>query len=211
MHRPELVPILLIAISSNADDVVVGIAFGMRNIRLPLPSNIFIAVFTGFITLGSMLAGRGIGYCMQPQLASLLGGGMIAGIGAWVLVQSAQSPAAKTKPALASIKRPGTLGQLFAVLKDPVSADRDRSGHLDLKEVCLLAIALSLNNVGNGIGAGMAGIDPLLTTIVVMLFSVLMLWAGVTAGHYGQRMLGSFARVISGVLLVAVGVYEIRL
>jgi putative Mn2+ efflux pump MntP len=38
-----------------------------------------------------------------------------------------------------------------------------------------------------------------------------MLWAGLSAGHYGQRMLGGFARVVSGVLLVAVGVYEIRL
>ena len=211
MHRLELVPILLIAISSNADNVVVGIAYGIRNIRVPLTSNFFIAFFSSFVTLVSMLAGQGIGSRMSPQLASLLGGGMIAGIGSWVLVQSARSPVTQTETALARIERPRALGQLLTVLRDPAIADRDRSGHIDLKEVCLLAIALSLNNVGNGIGAGMAGINPLFTTIAVMLFSILMLWAGVTAGHHGRRILGSFARVISGVLLVAVGVYEIHL
>ncbi len=210
MQRLELVPILLIAISSNADNLVVGTAYGMRNVRVPLLSNLFIAVFTGFATLASILAGRQIAGNMPAQLASLLGGGIIAVIGGWALVEAVLSPAADAATAATRIKRPG-LGRLLSVLKDPVSADGDCSGHIDLKEVCLLAVALSLNNIGNGFGAGMAGMNPLFTTIAVMLFSVILLWAGVTAGHYGQRMLGSFARVVSGVLLVAVGVYEIHL
>jgi len=211
MHRLELIPILLVAISSNTDNLVVGTAYGIRNIRVPLPSNLFIAVFTGVATLASMLAGQRIGSYMAPQLASFLGGGLIAGIGAWVLLQSARSPASGTRNTAAWCQPAGGLGRLPFVLKDPVSADRDRSGHIDLKEVFLLAVALSLNNVGNGIGAGMVRMNPAFTTIAVMLFSIIMLSAGVTAGRYGQRMLGSFARIVSGVLLVAVGVYEIRL
>jgi putative sporulation protein YtaF len=211
MHGLQLVPILLIAISSNADNLVVGIAYGIRNIRVTLPSNLFIAVFTGAVTLSSMLAGQRIGSYMPPQLASLLGGGIIAGIGAWVLVQSALSSASGSERPAARSETASSLSRLLSVLKDPAIADRDCSGHIDLKEVCLLAVALSLNNVGNGIGAGMVGINPALTTIAVIPVSVIMLWAGLSAGHYGQRMLGGFARVVSGVLLVAVGVYEIRL
>jgi len=211
MHRLELIPILLVAISSNTDNLVVGTAYGIRNIRDPLPSNLFIAVFTGIATLASVLAGQRIGSYMPPQLASFLGGGIIAGIGVWVLVQSARSAASGSESTATWSKTGGALRRLFFVLKDPVSADRDRSGHIDLKEVCLLAVALSLNNVGNGIGAGMVGMNPVFTMIAVMLFSVIMLSAGVTAGRYGQRMLGSFAKVVSGVLLVAFGLYEIRL
>ncbi len=210
MYRLQLIPILLIAISSNADNLVVGIAYGIRNIRVPLSSNLFIAVFTGLATFASMLAGQRIGSYMLPQLASLLGGSLIAGIGGWVLVQSVRPAAPLPEKTAALNKPPSALCRLLSVLKDPASADRDRSGHIDLKEVCLLAIALSLNNVGNGIGAGMVGINPAFTTMAVMPVSVILLWAGVTAGHYGQRMLGGFARVVSGVLLVAVGVYEIR-
>ena len=210
MSRLELVSILLLAISSNADNFVAGIAYGIRNITVPLPSNLCIAVVTGFATLVSILTGQRIGTIMPQQMASLLGGSMIAGLGGWVLVQSLRSPALGSESAAAGGKESSGLGELLSVLHDPVRADRDRSGRIDLKEVCLLAAALSLNNIGNGIGAGMVGMNAVLTTIAVVVFSVIMLWAGVTAGRYGQRMLGSFAKVVSGVLLVAVGVYEIH-
>jgi len=211
MHRLELVPILLIAISSNADNMVVGIAYGIRNIRVPLRSNLFIALFTGVLTLVSMLAGQGLRYSMPQQLASVLGGVIIAGIGVWILLQSARLPATASETPAARIRRPKALDRVFTVLNDPASADRDLSGEIDVKEVWLLAIALSLNNVTNGVGSGMAGLDPVLTTIAVTAFSVAMLSAGVTAGRYGQRMVGSFAKVISGVLLIAAGIYSIRM
>ena len=211
MRSLELVPILLVAISSNADNVAVGIAYGIRNVRVPLPSNLFIAVFTGCVTLASMLAGQRIAYYLPPQLASVLGGGIIAGIGAWVLVQAARSPATESRTTATRSRLPRSLSKVLSVLDNPLSVDRDLSGHIDLKEVCLLALALSLNNVGNGIGAGMAGINPTSTTIAVMFFSVVTLWLGVIAGGFGQRVLGSLARVVSGVLLVAVGMYEIHL
>ena len=210
MHRLELVPILLVAISSNTDNLVVGIAYGMRHIRVPWLSNVVVAVLTGFATLASVLAGQRIAGYMPAQMASLLGGGMIAGIGGWTLIQAVRAPASEARTATTSINR-AALGRFFSVLRDPVSADCDRSGHIDVKEVCLLAVALSLNNVGNGFGAGMAGMNPVFTTMAVMLCSVILLWAGVTAGHYGRRILGSFASIVSGLVLVAVGLYEIHL
>jgi putative sporulation protein YtaF len=158
-----------------------------------------------------MLAGQKVANHLPPQLASIVGGAIIAGIGAWVLAHAVCSTVVENKTTTSQSWFPGSLSKLLSVLDNPLSVDRDLSGHIDLKEVCLLAVALSLNNVGNGIGAGMAGISPASTTIAVMFFSVVTLWAGVTAGEFGQRMLGSFARVVSGVLLLAVGVYEIHL
>lgn len=209
MRSPDLIPVLLVAISSNADNVAVGIAYGIRNVRVPLPSNLFIAVFTSCVTLLSTLAGQRIGCYLPPQLANMVGGGIIAGIGVWVLIQSTRSRALDDKTAMAGYIRPGMLPKLLSVLENPLSIDRDLSGHIDLREVCLLAVALSLNNVGNGIGAGMVGMSPLLIATAVLVFSVITLWGGVAAGCYGQRILGNFAKVMSGVLLVAVGVYEI--
>jgi putative sporulation protein YtaF len=210
MHHLELVPILLIAISSNADNLVVGVAYGIRNIRVPLSSNLLIAALTGIASFASMLLGQQISLYMRPQLANLVGGGLIAALGAWVLVQSARSRGRDRDNAATWSKNASALRRLLSVMRDPVKADCDSSGHIDLKEVCLLAVALSLNNIGNGIGAGMVGLNPVLTTLAVVLVSVVLLWAGVTAGRYGQGMLGGFARIVSGVLLVAVGVYEIR-
>jgi len=162
-----------------------------------------------------MLLGQTIGNTMQPRIAGVLGGTIIGGLGLWVIVQSVRSAgkhedAGFGSPTPVAIACPGVFGRLMGVLDNPVIADRDSSRHIDIKEGCLLAVSLSLNNVVNGIAAGMMGLAPALTTVLVMIFSIFTLWGGVAAGsQYGRRWLGDFANVFSGLLLLVIGVYEI--
>jgi len=211
MRRLELLPILLIAFSSESEKLGVGIAYGMRNIAVPLKSSFVMAAAGGVATLLSMLLGQRIAYYMPTQLATIAGGGIIVGFGVWTIVEALRSFTPRRKMAATPGSRPGALKRLFSVAEDPASADRDSSGEIDVKEVWLLAIALSLNNVTNGIGSGMVRLNPVLTAVAVMIFSMVLLWAGLAAGHYGERVLGSFAGVVSGVLLIAVGIYSIRM
>ena len=44
---------------------------------------------------------------------------------------------------------------LWAILGEPVQADTDKSGHIDLKEGTILGLALLLNNLPNGVAAAM--------------------------------------------------------
>jgi len=181
----------------------------MRNIRVPLRSNLFIAMINGIATLAAMLLGQRISYSLPARMANMAGGGIIAAMGLWVILQAARSGGHPRKTPPLPVNRAGTLRKLFFALDDPASSDRDGSGHIDVKEVYLLALALSLNNVSNGIASGMVGLNPALTTLAVIVLSVVLLSAGVTAGRYGQRLLGSFAGLVSGMLLVAVGGYAI--
>jgi len=211
MRGLDLIPILLLALSSNADNVGVGIAYGIRKITVPRSSNLLIALVTGLATFVSMLLGQTIGLRMHSRVAGIVGGTMIAALGAWVLVQSARSVHDHNSVA----RGDNEVGahrwkQLLFALRDPASLDHDGSGHIDEKEVGVLAVALSLNNVANGVAAGMVGMNTSLTTAGVMLFSVMTLSGGVSAGKYGRRMLGNFAGVLSGILLVAVGMYELH-
>jgi putative sporulation protein YtaF len=205
----------MLALSSNADNVGVGIAYGIRGIKVPFTSNLLIALVTGMGTLISMLLGQTVGFTMHPRLAGILGGAIILGIGCWVLICSAPSIGGFEGNDLLQTGALSNTGSrvfkgLFFVLHHPLTIDRDRSGHIDLKESWLLAIALSLNNVVNGVAAGMIGLNILLTTAAVMIFSMLTLWSGCAAGdRYGRRWLGNFASVVSGLLLVAIGAYEI--
>jgi putative sporulation protein YtaF len=168
-------------------------------------------------TLASMVVGQTIGNTMQPRIAGVLGGAIIGGIGVWVIVQSARSAGRRQDAAVGSLTSShvaylGVFKRLISVLNNPVSADRDFSRHIDMKESCLLAVALSLNNVVNGIAAGIVGLSPALTTVMVMIFSILTLWGGVAAGsQYGRRWLGNFANVFSGLLLLGIGAYEIAI
>ncbi|MGB8885378.1 MAG: sporulation membrane protein YtaF [Candidatus Korobacteraceae bacterium] len=216
MNWATLLPVLLLALSSNGDNIGVGVAYGVRRINVPLASNFIIALITGAGTLISMLLGQTIGNTMQPKLASVLGGTIIAGIGLWVIAQSTRTAGRRENSGYALITADGShLGgfkKLICVLDNPVSADRDFSRHIDLKEGCLLAVSLSLNNVVNGIAAGIVGLAPALTTVLVMIFSMFTLWGGVAAGsQYGRRWLGNFANLFSGLLLLAIGAYEIAI
>jgi putative sporulation protein YtaF len=108
--------------------------------------------------------------------------------------------------------KPGAFKRLLLLLDDPSSADRDSSRHIDAKESWILAIALSLNNMVNGVAAGMVKMSPILTTVLVAFFSMVTLKAGLLAGyHCGRRWLGSFTGLVSGLLLVFIGVCEFRI
>ncbi len=215
MRSLDLLAILMLSLSSNTDNIGVGVAYGVRGVDVPFTSNFLIAVVTGVGTIASMLLGQTISFTMHARLAGIVGGAIILGIGCWVLICSARSARNNgrekmVQPRLLRSTGSAVFRNLFFVLDDPLSIDRDRSGHIEVKESWLLAIALSLNNVVNGVAAGIIGLNILLTTAAVMIFSMLTLRVGVAAGyHYGRRSLGSFASVVSGLLLVAIGAYEI--
>jgi len=214
MRKSEFLPILLLAISSNGDNVAVGVAYGLGRINVPLTSNFLIAVVTGACTLVCMFAGRGIGSMMAPRLASSIGGAIIAAIGGWVIVQSVQSNRRRAGslagPSSALKGQTGVLRRVIWVLDNPAGADANFSRRIELKESWLLAIALSLNNTVNGVAAGMVGMNPLLLTAAVMLFSMLMLSAGLAAGNQlNRRWLSGLSGVLSGLMLMLLGLYEI--
>lgn len=214
MRKFDLLPILFLAISSNGDNVAVGIAYGLGRIDVPLPSNLLIAVVTGAGTLASMWLGAAIGSIMDPRLASAIGGTIIVIIGGWVILRSirttTQSENAPNSASFAQDRGPGPVRKLMLMLSNPAGADTNFSRQIELKESWALAIALSLNNVVNGVAAGMLRMNPAVTTLFVMVFSVLTLAAGLAAGReLGKRWLGSLSGVVSGLLLVALGVYEI--
>jgi putative Mn2+ efflux pump MntP len=70
----------------------------------------------------------------------------------------------------------------------------------------VLGVALSLNNVGSGIGAGAAGISVLATTLLAGALSLLSVGGGASAGRWlGRFILNDRAELVSGLALVAVG------
>ncbi len=217
MRNLELLPILLLAISSNGDNIAVGIAYGFGRIKVPFPSNLLIAGVTGMGTLASMWIGRIIGSNMDPRVAGAVGGSIIAVLGGWVVFQSIRATFHESggqsfgRESLPTAK-PGILRKLILTLENPLGADRNFSRQIELKESWALAIALSLNNVANGVAAGMLRMNPVVTTLFVMVFSILTLLAGLAAGYqFGKRSLGSLSGVISGLLLVVLGLYEIHI
>ncbi len=210
----HLATILLLSLSSNLDNIGVGVSYGIRKINIPFTSNLVIAVVTSIGTLLSVLLGQSIYLFISADMTALLGGGIIIAAGLWVIFQEkvmhrGRDLQEETPPAAETGLSGFGFRQIVAILDNPVIADRDFSGHIDLKEAVALSLGLSINNIPNGVGAGMLGLSPVLLTASVFCFSIGTIWIGISGGLFGYHRLGKLTGLISGLILIGVGLYEI--
>ena len=93
---------------------------------------------------------------------------------------------------------------------DPESADNDHSGTIDIRESLVLALALTINNFGLGIGASITGLNIYATVIGTLFFSLISILVGCLVGRsYISKFLGKFAPLVSGLIIVLLGIYKL--
>ncbi|HLO03540.1 MAG TPA: manganese efflux pump, partial [Symbiobacteriaceae bacterium] len=102
----------------------------------------------------------------------------------------------------------GSAQIVIEILREPGRADLDRSGSISLWEAGLLGIALALDSVAAGLGAGLAGANwvlPLLAFALSWLFLT-------TGGWVGERVpfkLEGPWGALHGVVLMALGLLRL--
>jgi putative sporulation protein YtaF len=207
----------LIALSCNLDNVGVGISYGTRGIRLPLATNLYIALLTATGTWLAMVLGEQVFKFFPPSFGAILGGGILVAMGVWVMVQELlrrrQPPEVEETHADTKTASESWWGHLLEILNEPLAVDYDKSGHIDLKEGTILGLALMLNNLPNGVAAAMIKLPALLTTVAVGILSLLTFWLGISIGRYmGNRSQdAAWTWVVSGLILIGIGLAEIVL
>jgi putative sporulation protein YtaF len=188
--------VLFIAFASNLDNLAIGISLGIRKTKITSLSNVAIAVITMLGTYLSMTAGVFIINFISENAANYLGAAIISFIGTRTVVKSLRSP--KTEKASLN------------VIRNSEYTDDDHHHFISLKESATLGIALALNNVATGLGAGATGISPFLTMIGAGLFSLFFIGFGSKFGLVIARSwFGKYAETISGLLLIIIGIYEV--
>jgi putative sporulation protein YtaF len=216
MPAIHLLSIFLIAVSSNLDNVGVGTSYGIRKINIPITSNLLIAVVTSIGTFLSVILGEAVYHFLSEKMTGLLGGGIIIAAGLWVIFQEKfMHRDRESQKEIQLVEETGRsrygFRQIIKILNNPIIADWDFSGHIDLKEATALALGLTINNIPNGVGAGMLGLNLFLMTSAVFFVSIITIWLGIYLGQLGIRWIGESAGLIAGLILIFVGLYEIFL
>ncbi|OBZ09185.1 MULTISPECIES: manganese efflux pump [Bacillales] len=182
------ISIIFIGLASNIDNIGIGVYFGARSTRIPMLSNLFIAILGMAAAYSSITMGHLISGYMSQQHANLIGGIIIMALGAM------------------SIRPKG----VTIVKTSPLPASSDYNKDISWKESISLGIALSLNCLATGFGAGVSGVSPFMTAISVGMFSLITVAIGVRIGHQiAKTWLGKYSNVIGGLILIAIGLYEI--
>lgn len=210
IHKLSL--LLLFAIAANVDNFGVGIAYGLRRDRISVRSNLAIAIISVALTFAAMKFGEWIEPILSVQVANSLGASAIIGVGIWVFFETALARLwlsirnrfrrqSHHKSVSRNTNPPNLLSRLLS---------HQTPQHISVKETLILGVSLSLNAMAGGFGASLSGHNPLFTSISVGIFSYLTLDIGQRlSGTYAGKWLGIRSTQIAGILLIAIGIYEL--
>ena len=219
----EIFTLLVLALAVSLDSFGVGLTYGLRKMKLPLRSLLFIAFCSATSILIAMAFGNVIQRYLSPDFAGMIGGIILIFIGGWALYQVmrpnketeedkdvepiVQEPVEKKVVINLEIK---VLGLVIKILREPMEADIDKSGAITGKEAILLGIALSLDAFGAGIGAALIGYSPLFMAISVACMSALFVTLGMSSGFkYADSNFVKRFSFIPGLLLITLGVWNL--
>ncbi len=205
----SFISIFLLCLAPNLDNMVIGLAYGSRKIKVPFRSNFAIALFSGIATLLSSLLGSALSNYIPSFYGNIIGGSIVCFIGLYTMI-SYYLTKKKNNTEMELPTSHQYIGELRAVMDNPSLADRDYSGDISLKESVLLGIALAVNCLGTGFGAGMTGVNIGVLTLSVIVFSIATISLGEVIGRrWAAKFLGEQATVLSGLLLISVGIFQV--
>ena len=195
---------LLYSLSSNLDNLVIGIAYGVKKIKIGITPNLIIATVTSIGTLISMSVGKFISGFLPTSLTNMLGAVIIMLLGLYFLIQSILKLIPKSYSNSLALKK------VDEIMDYAEKSDSDNSGTLNIKEAFVVSLGLMLNNLGTGLAASITGVNVSITVICTFILSIALLMLGKSIGHNVLGSIcGKYAPLISGVLLIILGIFEL--
>lgn len=199
--------ILLFVISANLDNLAVAVAYGIKKIKIGVTSNLLIALVSAIGTLASMCLGKLALNFISTRISNIIGSSILIMLGLWFTAHFLFKRKCK-EPSLENHNN--EFCQCQSLLDNPEMADTDASNTIEPKESVSLAIALTLNNFGLGIGASITGLSIPFTSLATFAVSALMIPLGFFLGRtYLSKLFGKYAELISALLIIFMGLYEL--
>lgn len=194
----QLVPSLLFGISASLDALLVGVSYGLRGVHVRLLQNLFISMVA---LLGTCLS-VGFGGLLTPLLPSLIsrlaGSLILMLLGLYYIAKWTLTFLQNRTPEIKANSEASAL----------ISAERS-PGSLTASEVLLLSFTLSVNNLGIGLSASIAGLTLIPAATATCICSILFLYLGNRLGRSRlMRLIGGLADPISGILLISLGLIQ---
>jgi len=205
-----LTAMVVFALAVSADGFGVGVAYGVRNIKIPFLSLAVICLASMLVVSVSMGLGRGIAFYLTPRAASLVGAIILTTMGLWLVGQALQgNPQEDEADTTIFSLRIRPLGIMIQILREPARADFDASGEISTREAFFLGLALAMDAMAAGMGIAMAGYNILATALLVGTAKFFLVNAGLKLGKFAANgFLKKVSGVISGIILLSLGIYE---
>lgn len=214
----ELLSYIIFALALNLDSFGAGVAYGSRQIKVPVLSLCIISLISVVSISISMLGGQFLLSALPVSLARQFGGILLILIGFWVLYQTRRSGRREKEKATLDENSDGRmikihirpLGLVIQVLKEPARADLDSSGVISPGEAFILGVALAMDAFAAGFAVSMLGFSIGLTATVVGLGHFFLTYLGIQAGRSITNFrVGRYLTALPGCILITLGLFKI--
>lgn len=213
---------ILFGIALSFDGFGVGLSYGTRRIRIPLPSMLAMTLCTVIAMIGALFFGDALMGVLTFFPPHLLAAGILLTLGGVQLVKAiihlVKGDLPETVPvSTLAVREPVIkwefkfLGIVIQVLRTPEQADLDGSGVISIKESLLLGTALSLDAFASGLALGMAGgvfnFLYVIGWVALMQFFMIKLGQGL-AGKLPEEHLGKLG-LLPGMMLIIIALTKL--
>lgn len=202
---------LLLAVSLSMDALGIGISYGLRGVKVPNLPRIIISFISLLFTAIAIGIGNVIVLFLPDYLAKLVGSGMLAVLGAVILIKEfignkkVENKGEKTEKVWNFNLK--SLGIIIKIIRHPIHCDVEKSTSVGIRESIYMGVALSIDSFGAGISSAVSGVNNFFVPVMVGLCQFIFLSLGIFCG----RKLTAFKKVDSKVFVILSGVLLIIL
>ncbi len=207
-----LLYLLFFVLAVSVDGLAVGMGLGFGRIKISLAAFAVISFVSFFVILPALSLGDYIAGFLHPAWSRWLGGIILLIMGMVFLLSGlgAEKPVLPTYKVHLNEKKRSFWRRFLYLLHNPLGADLDHSGNINIWEASLLGFALAVDAFGAGFGAAITGYPVLLTSAMVGLGKFLLLRLGYRFGFYlsgnwDWRILS----ILPGLFLIILGILKI--
>lgn len=173
----EWISLICVLLTANLDTALLVMGWSLRRRRFTLGAVVVIGVVTTAATWLALALGHWAAGCLNMLTAKKAGGALLIAMGVWMMIGSLREEPPETKP------MPVKWGECLA-----------------------LSLALAGNNMGLGVGTGLAGSNAWRAALCNCVITVLALFLGSALGRCAlQGWLYQYGAMLSGVVLVLLG------
>ena len=206
--------VLLLAFAVSIDGFVAGIAYGLKNISMPITSLLIVCVTTIACTGAAMAAAYVLGTIINTQLATLLGALVLIMIGLFTLFQEyflKDANDSLRNGEVVSPKLTFSIGRLvISIMADPEKADIDHSQLISPLEALFLGLALGVDNMVATFAAALIEPLPLYTPLLMGFIQILVIAAGIyTSKRFVTDMFKKSFSYLPGIILIILGLIRL--
>lgn len=224
--------ICILVLSLSLDALGVGIAYGLRKIKIKLLSTVIICMFSIIYSGAAIYLGKYMSSIITQSMSKLIGVLILIFMGCYIILQGllknkdedisefctdinagkvAISDSNITEETLLRIAIK-SLGITIQVLRNPSECDIDKSGTIDAKESFLLGFALSVDAIGVGVGSALSGYHSIFIPFAIGLFQMVLLCIGTYLGKrisFMRKINEKILSIIPGILLIILALIRI--